>query len=431
MEKDTLTPYSIEEQEKFDEPQQEELRKLNLDDSVKGNVKYLGLSRSDYSVSYYIGVDWLIEKESYIAVSPKVENLDYVKMFVHCLHHPEISKHMGGTYHVDSKKPSIRIDTAKWDLTPFMIVHFLSLIDKIVKQGLKSNYIVREENLHSKIKGKIVWSQQIKKNIVAKREDRIFCRYQEYSINCYENRLLKKTLLFIQRYSKCYKDKYPELIRNQNTLLATFENISDDISLSDIKRIKINTLYNEYAEAIALAKKILHRFGYSYKKVDSTPIDNELPPFRINMARLFELYVYCLLREEYPKEITYQSHGKYGYVDFLKADEKLIIDTKYKLEYNIDTKYKLGYKDEYEGEDIGQLSGYARDTGVLKKLEIFKNGTDVVDDSVVVECVIIYPDITADAKEDFKERKLKEKEKEISQFTKFYKCGIKLPTKQG
>jgi 5-methylcytosine-specific restriction enzyme subunit McrC len=179
-------------------------------------------------------------------------------------------------------------------------------------------------------------------------------------------------------------------------------------------------LYNEYAEAIALAKKILHRFGYSYKKADSTPIDNELPPFRINMARLFELYVYCLLREKYPEKITYQSRGEYGCVDFLKADEKLIIDTKYKLEY----------KDEYEGENIRQLSGYARDKEVLKKLEIFKDAAKKeVDDNTVVECVIIYPN--NDAKENFKKRKLKEESTPIPQFTKFYKCGIKLPTKQG
>jgi 5-methylcytosine-specific restriction enzyme subunit McrC len=418
MEGKVLKSYSICEQQTFPEGQQKELHDLNLDFGKRADVKYLGLSPYQYNVSYYIGIDWLKKKESYIAVHPKIENLDYVKMFVHCLHHPEISPFLKNIYHIDIKEPQIKIDTLQWDLTPFMIVHFLSITDKIVKQGLKSNYIVCEENLNSKIKGKIVWSQQIKKNIIAKREDRIFGRYQEYSINCYENRLLKKTLLFIQRYSKCYKDKYPELIRNQNSLLSAFENISDDISYSEVKQIKINALYKEYAEAIILAKKILQRFGYSYKKTDDTTIDNELPPFWIDMSKLFELYVYCLLKEEYSQEIIYQSHGKYGYVDFIKKDEKLIIDTKYKLLYTNENKYDI--------ENIRQLSGYARDEGVLKKLKIFKDTIKKeVNDNVVVECIIIYPD--SESKENFHGRELKENK--IQHFTKFYKCGIKIHIK--
>jgi 5-methylcytosine-specific restriction enzyme subunit McrC len=421
MEGNVLKSYSLNEQQSFSKEEQEKLRELNLDfrKDNDNNIQYLGLSPYDYSVSYYIGIDWLQEKKSYIVVHPKIDNLDYVGMFVHCLYHPEISESLEDIYHIDIKKPQIKTSTIDWDLTPFMIIHFLSLVSRIVKQGLKSNYIVHEENLNSKIKGKILWAQQFKKNIATKREDRIFCRYQEYSINCYENRLLKKVLLFIQHYSKCYQKKYPELIQTQNSLLSAFENISDDISYSEIKRIKVNALYKEYTEAIALAKKILHRFGYSYKQTDNTKIDNELPPFWIDMSKLFELYVYSLLKKEYPKEISYQAHGKHGYVDFLKKDDKLILDTKYKLIYTNDDKYNI--------ENIRQLSGYARDEGILKKLKIFKDkDSKEIDDNVVVECIIIYPN--SKSKESFEGRSLKEEE--IKQFTKFYKCGIKLPVKE-
>ena len=408
----TIKPFSIEEQQFFSEAEKAELRKIDLEFSDK---RYLGLKPYHFNVSYYIGIDWLKENESYIAVHPKIQNLDYVKMFVHCLHHPEISKFLKEIYDIDFQRPLIKIPTADWDLTPFLIVHFLSLVEKIVKQGLKSNYISNEENLKSKIKGKIVFSQQIKKNIVAKREDRIFCRYQEYSTNCLENRLLKKVLLFIQCYSKCYREKYPVLIQKQNHLLSAFDNISDEISYSEIKRIKINALYKEYVEAIDLAKKILRHFGYSFKKAENTD-DNQLPPFWIDMSKLFELYVYCLLKEEYGYEIIYQQKGKYGIVDFLKKDEQLIIDTK----------YKSVYANGYIVEDIRQLSGYARDKGILKKLRIFKENTNDIDDNVVVDCAIIYPDDET-SKTSFKDRNLKEIE--IEHFTKFYKCGICLPIK--
>jgi len=215
----------------------------------------------------------------------------------------------------------------------------------------------------------------------------------------------------VQRYSKCYREKYPELIQLQNKLLSAFENISDEISYSEIKRIKINRLFKEYIEATELAKQILHNFGYSYRNTEESK-QNELPPFWIDMSKLFELYVYCLLKEEYADEILYQASGKYGEVDFLKINEKIIIDTKYKKTYSNEEKYKI--------EDIRQLSGYARDKGILKKLNI-------TIDNEVVDCVIIYPcDDTS--KRCFADRIIKEEK--IEQFTKFYKCGIWLPRKQ-
>jgi 5-methylcytosine-specific restriction enzyme subunit McrC len=407
--------YPINEQQTFSEEHKNELREMKLEFSDK-EVCFLDLNPYNYSVSYFIGIDWLKENESCIVVHPKIADLDYVRMFVHCLKHPEISKFLKKSYHFDFKRPQIQLDTNEWELTPFMIVHFLSLVDKITKQGLKKNYIITEENVSSKIKGKIVFSQQLKKNIVTKREERVYCRYQEYSVNCLENHLLKKALLFVRRYSARHLTEYKELIQKENRILSCFENISEEISYSEIKRIKVNVLYKEYVEAIDLAKRILRHFGYSYKKADDNTSDRELPPFWIDMSKLFELYVYSLLKEEYRKEILYQPHGKYGNVDFLKENEKLIIDAKYKLVYTEDGKYDI--------KNIRQLSGYARDEGVLKKLEVFKPNLQEVDDEKIVDCVIIYP-IDDGAKESFNGRKLKEEK--ISGFTKFYKCGIKLP----
>lgn len=412
------SPLIIKEQALFSEQQKLEISH-HLD--LKNNFK-LGLGFDNYGqlwASYYIGIDWIKEKECYIAVEPKIENLDYVKMFVHCLFHPEISKFIREVYHIDFQKPQIETQNTSWDLTPFLVVHFLSLVETITKQGLKSNYILRDENLNSRIKGKILFSQQLKKNILLKREDRIYCRFQEYSKDCLENRLLKKALLFVHRYTTKHLDKgkYKILFQKQNRLLSVFENIAENISHSEIKRIKINNLYKEYIEAIDLAKQILRRFGYSYMNTN-TDDGKKLPPFWIDMSKLFELYVYSLLKDAYGSKILYQlseegkrqTRGHYGEIDFIKLDEKILIDTKYKEVYTQEGRYDI--------DNIRQLSGYARDRGVLKKLEI-------TNDNEVIDCVIIYPDKTAN--DNFKNRELKETS--IRQFTKFYKCGIKLPSK--
>jgi 5-methylcytosine-specific restriction enzyme subunit McrC len=411
-------PFVIKEQGLFSEQQKSEIcRFVDFKTDFKLGLGFDNCGR--LWSSYYIGLDWIKENECYIAVEPKLENLDYVQMLVHCLHHAEISKFIKRVYNIDFQKKPIETQNANWDLTPFLVVHFLSVVDSITKQGLKSNYIIRDENLNGKIKGKILFARQLKNNIVLKREDRIHCRFQEYSTDCLENRLLKKVLLFIQRYTATHldKEKYKLLFQKQNRLLSIFHNVSENISQSEIKRIKVNALYKEYHEAIDLGKKILRRFGYSYINTYSHD-ERKLPPFWIDMSKLFELYVYSLLKDSYGSNIIYQlseegrrqTHGHYGDIDFMKLDEKLLIDTKYKQIYAQDRKYDI--------DNIRQLSGYARDWGVLKKL-------NVLTDNEVIDCVIVYPD--KNSKENFKDRKIKETS--IGQFTKFYKCGIRLPFK--
>lgn len=43
--------------------------------------------------------------------------------------------------------------------------------------------MIREENLHTKIKGKILLSKHYSKNLVNGRSDRVMCAYEEYSTN--------------------------------------------------------------------------------------------------------------------------------------------------------------------------------------------------------------------------------------------------------
>jgi 5-methylcytosine-specific restriction enzyme subunit McrC len=182
-----------------------------------------------------------------------------------------------------------------------------------------------------------------------------------------------------------------------------------------IKQFKINALYKEYAEGLRLAKMVLQKFSYSIVETN-TKDSNKIPPFYIDMSLLFELYVYGKLKQEFGNKITYQVQGSYGKVDFLRIDEKLIIDTKYKTYYSELFKGNESWKRDKMIKDIRQLSGYARDIGILEK---FGNINTVID------CIIIYPNNSSET--DFKERNLKEAR--IDQFLQFYKCGIQLPLK--
>ena len=133
------------------------------------------------------------------------------------------------------------------------------------------------------------------------------------------------------------------------------------------------------------------------------------------MAILFEVYALFLFKEA-KLNVGYQETGNRGIVDFLEYDEKIIIDTKYKKIYDSE-------KQVYVIDDIRQVSGYARDIRLLKKLfgeEENKWG------NIVPDCLIVYPDNDGDKK--IKKENLKKTK--IAQFNKFYKYGIKLPVNE-
>lgn len=374
--------------------------------------KFLGLD-SEGSVSYYVGAEWLVEKECALIVSPKIQHLNYLKMFIDCLENPTTENHIQDIYHIDLDKPSIKIESDTFELTPLLIAHFLKIVKQIIHKGLKKDYVWKEENLSSKVKGKILLNQNQKRNGLTRRLDRNYCRFQEFSVDCLENRVLKKALIFISNYLNHSGSVYTELRSWLQFCLPAFQNVSDQVNSREIQGARCSGFYKNYIEAIQLAKLVLRRFSYSIQQARST---YSYPPFSINMALLFEMYVYTKLYSTFGKSILFQYGGKYGEVDFLYLSKRTIIDTKYKPKYSADKKYEIS--------DIRQLSGYARDTGVLKKV-----GFDVNSQGEVpcLPCLIIYPDINGVTDIESDDVLFSEK---IEQFYGFYKLGIKLPANE-
>ncbi|MEA1979746.1 MAG: hypothetical protein U9N54_02065 [candidate division Zixibacteria bacterium] len=389
---------------------------LPLDfDSETKNVNYLNLS-SSFHADYFIGVDWLVEEEYALAVYPKIDELDYVQMFIDCLSEPiiakEINKNRGKQkiYDIYFDKSKIKIPANRFEITPILIIHFLSVVKKIVKKGLKKGYVRVQENLSSKVKGRILLSNTIKNNHVRNKHHKTFCSYQKFTSNCIENRILKKALVFVSTYLTTVNlRKHNQISQLLNFCMSAFENISDDVDIRKIKTLKSTNFFKEYEEGLKLAKMIMERFSYA---LDNATRNNETVsvPFYINMPLLFELYVFSKLKKAFRKNILYQFHGKYGETDFLDIENKTIIDAKYKEKYQL----------KYDIEDIRQLSGYSRDCKVLKKLNIDTVNPEIVD------CLIIYPN-QYDGKSEIITDIIKDER--IEGFVKFYKYGIKLPQK--
>jgi 5-methylcytosine-specific restriction enzyme subunit McrC len=374
--------------------------------------------------NYYVGIDWINEITP-IYVEPKINNghdqTDYLAMLFSALKHPEIENYTDDLFEIKWDSPQIEINQQQDLLTPLLVVQFLKVVQAIVRKGLKKSYYKVEQNLNSKVKGKILVGKTIKQNLLKNKPLKTFCTYNEFGLNGLENRLIKKTLLFVQRYLPTIKNLHSEKYTANlfNYINPAFDFVSEEVSLHDVKHTKTNVFYKEYNEAIKLAKQILRRFGYNINNTQETNI--KTPPFWIDMSKLFELYVLGLFKEKYGNEICFQygenrNETTYGQPDFLllKVGEKMIIDAKYKQHYQAEN---ISFT-EYLIKDIRQLSGYARDKGILLKLGFSKEEQK----NIVPECLIIYPD------QSKSENIWKNEEKAIEGFIKFSKRPIKLPT---
>ena len=380
--------------------------------------------------NYYIGVEWLVENKIAVSVVPKLDKnskttTNFLEMFFSCLEDPKVAEHTGNLYDIRFEEPLIAIEKAKDILTPLLIIHYLRTIKEVVRKGLRKSYYPKKENLAGRIKGKININQTLTQNIFKNRPHYCYCSYDEFGFDTIENRILKKALLLCQKAIGIYAKDWSTYTQPLFDYCSpAFDAVGDEVELRQLKFFRPNVFYQEYQTALHLARLILKRFGYNTKNIEGENETVKIPPFWIDMANLFELYVLKLLRERGKDgTILYQKEGNYGCPDylFIEGDNKIIMDAKYKTKYNYD---------EYEIDDIRQLSGYARDTGIMKKLEIKDEKNQ---DTTVIPCLIIYPK-SDNAKIENKgtgevnlEQLINLKNKEISGFTQFYKIGIHLP----
>lgn len=364
-----------------------------------------------YTASYIIGAQRVDGEE--LVILPKMKNIDFMRMFSVCLDSDQSPEEFSKIYDIDvDAKPIITKTNISLYLTPLLVVHFLMLMKRITSRGLRSDYIDRNENL-KKVKGRIDIRNNERKNVIYKRYDKVYCNYSERSLNTPENRLFKKTLMICKRYVNrmVNHELYPELFNRINVCLSAFENVDADIELQELRNTKRNALFRDYDSAVKLALSILKRLDYSVTNVDA---DSQLTPvFWIDMALLYEHYVYGLLHNAYGSAIKYQHSGWFRWKpDFLHLGEKLIMDTKYMpdLIYNGPS-----------GDIVGQLSGYSRVSSFTDALG--------VDNETVVPCLIIYPyeSETANSYHFNTEIKLLDQATPIAHLIKFYKLGVPMP----
>lgn len=207
---------------------------------------------------------------------------------------------------------------AKMPLLEIFILMFLDELEKLVKKGLKSDYIVREEN-RKFLKGKLLFDENLKLNFAHK--ERFFTSSDEFSANIAPNRIIKSTLGFLSTQN---------LSAKTSTKLTQARFIFTDISPSQ-----------HIAKDFSQCRKSRHLKGYYpllqwceifLKRKTFTPYCADSKAFALlfDMNKLFESFVasemkkwLCGMKLSYENEaFMEQIFGENKKDSYLKTQEK-------------------------------------------------------------------------------------------------------------
>ncbi|NPA87383.1 MAG: McrC family protein [Epsilonproteobacteria bacterium] len=246
--------------------------------------------------------------------------------------------------HPFKKLSTANLKTEKMSLLEIFVSFFLNELDKLVKKGIKRDYISIQEN-QKFLKGKLLINEHIKNNLVHK--ERFFVEYDEYIEDILENRVIKTTLKKLNKLSKNLENQ-----RRIREFMFVFDDVGEIRSLSELKKIHIDRSKKYYENVIEICKVFLDNKSF-------TPYKGENISFAIlfDMNKLFESFVGYWFKK-YCDKVKLQ-HKKYYLFD---------VDKKYRLTPDIvienkifDTKWKIIESlDDILGNDFYQMFAYSQ-----------------------------------------------------------------------
>jgi 5-methylcytosine-specific restriction enzyme subunit McrC len=169
--------------------------------------------------------------------------------------------------------------TDRLSLLEIFIKMFLNEVAVLTKQGLKAAYTPIEGN-ERYYKGKLLASQNIKYNLV--RKERFFVRYDDFSINRPENRLMKSTLGFLLKATGDSRNR-----QSATRLLAFFDGVEYSKSYdSDFSKCFVDRSMNHYDKALSWCRVFLR--GNSFTAFAGSEVALAL---LFPMEKVFESFV--------------------------------------------------------------------------------------------------------------------------------------------
>lgn len=225
------------------------------------------------------------------------------------------------------------LHTNRLSLLEIFIKMFLDEVSILTKQGLKAAYTPVEANERF-YKGKLLASQNIKHNLI--NHDRFFVRYDDFSINRPENRLIKSTLRFLLKQTTDSRNR-----QNTVRLLTFFEGVDYSASCeADLSKCINDRSMSHYDKTLSWCRVFLR--GNSFTSFRGSEIALAL---LFPMEKVFESYVAAKFRRHLGDGVSLQTQdARYSLFDSptrafaLRPDivlefdgQTVVLDTKWKL----------------------------------------------------------------------------------------------------
>ncbi len=248
---------------------------------------------------------------------------------------------------------SANLRTESINLYEIFINMYLYQLSLLTRRGLKSAYVSQEDTLNV-FKGKLLINRHLKENIG--HAERFSLAYDEFNLNRPENRLIKSTLLKLQKISTSSNNL--KSIRQQ---LIYFELVNPSWNYaSDFDKVQIDRTTKDYEEILAWSKVFLMNKSFS-----TFSGDNKARALLFPMEKVYESFVSMHIVDIFEREdysVSTQDTGRY----LLKEDNRNIFSLRpdIVIEDNngntiiMDTKWKRLYDSSQENYGISQQDMY-------------------------------------------------------------------------
>lgn len=213
------------------------------------------------------------------------------------------------------------------NLLEYYLQLYLDELYVLAKNGFVKKYRFEEDNLFV-LKGKLLTTEQIKKNSIHKEK---FCiRYQKYDYNHLLNQILIEAFNIIPKITI----SQPLLANHQQLQLILPELDAVKIKSGSLSNIKYDRKTQRYRKAVELAIMIISNYN-----PDILQGRNNLIAILFDMNKLFEEYIFRVLKRAIDENTKVEMHKRKQFwksklilPDILvtKSDQKFIIDTKWK-----------------------------------------------------------------------------------------------------
>ncbi len=245
------------------------------------------------------------------------------------------------------------VNVEKMDIFEVFIRMFVDEVFSIVKRGIKSGYETIQSN-EKVFKGKMKFDGQIRYN--AGHKERCYVEYDDFNVNRSENRLLKATLIYLNKQSNSSKNK-----KDIKTLLNNFTEVDASTDYDkDFAKIVSDRNMKDYDSALMWSRVFLK--GKSFTSFSGSKVAFAL---LFPMETLFESYIATQMKKILDlscysisaQDRTYHLFDEPSKKFLIKPDlviknrantTTFIMDTKWKILSESKSNYGISQSDMYQ-----------------------------------------------------------------------------------